>query len=217
VTYDDTIAALALIVTFFPHTFEVADELMIGMWHRELEPYNAQDVEVAVRDLCRTKEKFPTLKDVLDRLGANRGATTAWLEACRYASEWGLGDEAVKKVLVEDPNGDKVVNGKRVRVVTIENPGLPDPALKAAVEAVGGVQAIRRRTTDDEPAMRAHFFRAFDEAKVQVAAGKLTQLPAARSGHQVLGPVDLTDAIKAIGRPVPLPSQGALEREGGAA
>lgn len=146
-TKADTIAALTIIATFFPHSFSLAEKGMIDLWTRELAEYTPQEVEGAVRILCREKDKFPTLKDVLDRLDPVQvGAAEAWAFATRYVSEWG--------------NGPVVRGGQ-----WLDPPAIADQATDRAVEAVGGIAAIRARTLDDEPAMRAHFFRAYDEAK----------------------------------------------------
>lgn len=179
----ETIAALTIIATFFPHSFSLAEKGMIDLWARELADYDPQEVEDAVRILCREKDKFPTLKDVLDRLDpVQAGAAEAWAFATRYVSEWG--------------SGPVVRRGE-----FIEPPAIEDPATARAVEAVGGIAAIRARTLDDEPAMRAHFFRAYDEAKATrkreqnraaIAAGRpqnqqVIDVATHRIGRQMLG------------------------------
>lgn len=148
-TYDQTIAALAVVSTFFPHTFALSDPAMVDVWHRELEAYDAGDVDQAIRLLCRELTKFPTLKDIIDRLGpAEPGASEAWAAATAYASVWA--------------DGARWVGGQ-----VLEPPGLSDPAIAAAVESVGGLRAVRSRGLDDEPAMRAHFFRRYEEARTK--------------------------------------------------
>lgn len=181
-TKHETLAALTIVATFFPHTFEISDEVMFGIWHRELAPYPAEAVEVAIRDLCRTQAKFPSLKDVLDRLGVNVSPTHAWRQAC----------EAARAIGPTYRGGQAVESGK-----------LP-PAVKAAAEAVGGLPAIRVRTMEDEPAMRAHFFRAFEEAT------RSDKGPAyLGEGHQ--SGEALRQAAQLIGRPMPQLRQSGEE------
>ena len=177
-TKRETIGALAIIATFYPHTFSLADEAMVEIWHKELEHYSRADVELAVREMCREKDKFPSLKDILDRLGpAEPGATEAWAIATKYASEWG--------------HGPRYVAGQ-----VLEPPGLP-PVIARAAEAVGGIQAIMARTLDDEPAMRAHFYRSHDEAKLK--GKREDRLALAESQEQKV----LHIATQRIGRPMP--------------
>ena len=192
-TYEETLAALVIITGFFPHSFTMSDPAIVDLWHLELEAFDAPAVEAAVRHLCRTKDAFPSLKDVLDRLGTNTQPTTAWRLACETARAIGATYRAGQ---------------------VIERPALP-LAVAAAAEAVGGLAAIRVRTQEAEPAMRAHFFRAFEEATVQEAAGNLKQLVA------TAGPAQLADVVRqatmAIGRPLTLKEQATVKREGGAA
>lgn len=176
----EVIAALGMVATFFPHTFTLTGKGQVKVWHQELEPYEANEVLQAVRLLCREKDKFPTLKDILDRLQPMAaGAAEAWVDATRYASEWA--------------DGDRWVGGQR-----LSPPGLPDPAVAAAVESVGGLAAIRARTLDDEPAMRAHFFRRYDEARTKTKRQEsLTVIQGGAPRRQMLA-----DATNAIAKPM---------------
>lgn len=180
-TRSETISALAIIATFFPFSFSLSDDAMVDVWHRELEPYDSSVVDGAVRLLCRERDKFPTLKDVLDRLDPQvDGAAEAWATATRYASEWADGP---------------VMRGGELYTP----PGIQDQAIARAIEAVGGVPAIRARTLEDEPGMRAHFFRAYDEARTRARrAESLNVIQGGRPrGHQLI-----KGATQAIARPV---------------
>lgn len=180
-TEKETAGALALIATFFPHSFVLQGKAQIGIWHRELEPYEAADVEKAIRLLCRELEKFPSLKDVLDRLDpGGLGAAEAWSQATAYVAEWGSGP---------------VMRGGVLR----EPPEIEDPVIAQAVRSVGGVRAIKARTLDDEPAMRAHFFRAYDEAKRSQRRGE--NLAAIAGGERAKHLIQ--QATKQIGKGMP--------------
>lgn len=149
-TKQEWVAAAGILANFYPHNFKVSDSNQMRLWFMGLADLPGDRVEAAVWHMCRTKEAFPSLADIRKLAEVQReDPTEAWLEACRYASEWG--------------SGPVMRNGKLA-----EPPGIQTPAIAQAVRAMGGIEAIKARTMDDEPAMRAHFFRAYEAALSKV-------------------------------------------------
>lgn len=165
-TLPETSAVLYIIATFFPHSFSLSDTLMVKIWHRELDAFSAGDVEAAVRHLCRTKDAFPTLKDVVDRLTppAAMSATEAW----RLVTDWAA----------QCHRGPVFVGG-----VPRELPVLP-PDVAMVAETIGSAHRIATRTYDEEVGMRAHFFRAWvdlEATRRDATARAVVGLPSARA------------------------------------
>jgi hypothetical protein len=165
VTRDETIACLFIIVGFFPHSFSLDDVAMVDLWHRELKDFDGAAAEGAVRHLCRTKDAFPSLKDVIDRLTppAAMSATEAW----RLVVAWA------------DSSLYQIYDGGVPR----PRAALP-PDVAAIAETIGSPHRIATRSFQDETAMRAHFFRAWTDLEAtrrDATARAAVGLPALRA------------------------------------
>lgn len=144
-TDDEWGKCAVILATFYPHNFRVDDEVAMEIWFRMLQDLPGARVAASVAHMVKTQRAFPSVADIRKHADDRPDPTDAWRQACEYVSQWG--------------HGAVYVGGKRH-----EPPGLP-PAISQAVEAMGGVQAVQARKRDDDAAMRAHFFRAYEAAQ----------------------------------------------------
>lgn len=184
-TFEQTLFALRMIVEYYPHSFSVTEEGS-QLWHLELGMYEAEDVYAAIRMLSRSKDAFPSLKDILDRLEPPAlGAADAW----RAVTSW----------------ADKSTSGTLYRAGnTVEPEALPAD-LAAAAAVIGDARTIAARTSNEEVAMRAHFFRAWEEqAKRRRDASHREAITGGKAPRSIAGPSRAGDLFGAV-----LPPGGA--------
>ena len=136
----------------------------IEVWRDLLSDLPDDRVVAAVREVCRTKSAFPRPADIIRLATATTrpDADAAWFEACTRVSAiiWGADPGTLARPL----------------------PPLSHPAVEAAMRAVGK-EAIRMRTTENEPFLRRDFSRAFLDALQREAMGG--ELPKVDAGHPV--------------------------------
>ena len=117
----------------------------LAVWYELLADLPGDAVLASVKDMAKRQAAFPSIADV--RRGAEaqpEDAGAAWVRACKWVSDLSLGQVMRDGVLQPLPVMD-------------------DPAIAAAVEAVGR-EAIRHRTPDSEGTCRAHFAKAYAAA-----------------------------------------------------
>lgn len=144
-TPEQWLACAKVLETFYPHNFKMTDEVKMDLWYQMLADLPGENVLAAIKHMVQTQPAFPSVADVRKHADPNACAPTeAWRKAC----DW----------VCRASQGNIYAGGK-----VYPPPEMDDPAIMGAIEAIG-FQAIRMRTYDDEPAMRAHFFRAYEEA-----------------------------------------------------
>lgn len=182
-TIDEWTPLSQALAAAFPHDFKpgVADG-RFKVFFVALADLDGDDVKRAVFQLIQTQRAFPSVADIRE-LAEQRGQppADAWAEVCEWASLRAIGPTY-----------------RGGEVIPVVAPA--DPYAVVAAEAIG-LDAIRSRTTDSSGTLRAHFFKAYEDAKKRSARDQSAALIA---GPQRPTPAQLTQAAtERIGRPIP--------------